>query len=64
MYFLSPPHELPEQSEGQGPVPGVQVLPGDAHQGELGLVLPQLHGVVTVLQLQQSPRNTVGESII
>lgn len=53
---LLPPHELPEQSEGEGSIPGVQVLTGDAHQRELGLLLSQLHGVVTVLQLQHRHR--------
>ena len=49
--MLLPPHELPQQSEGEGSIPCVQVLTCDAHQRELGLVLPQLHRVVTVLQL-------------
>lgn len=44
-----PSHELPHQCQGEGGVAVVQILPTDAHQGELGLGLAQLHRVVTVL---------------
>lgn len=46
-----PPHELPEQREGEGSIPCVQVLTCDADQREFGLLLSQLDRVVAVLQL-------------
>lgn len=47
-----PPHELPEQSEGEGSIPGIQILTRNPDQGELGLLFAQLHCVVAVLQLE------------
>ena len=49
-----PSHELPEEGQGEFPIPRVEVLPSDAHQGELGLLLAQLHRVVTVLELEDT----------
>lgn len=48
-----PPHELPEESEGQGSIAFIQVLSGYSHQREFGFFLSQLNSVVTVLQLQR-----------
>lgn len=53
-----PPHELPEQSEGEGSIPFVQILTRNADQRELGLLLSQLHGVVTVLQLERTNKGS------
>lgn len=56
---VSPPHELPEQREGEGSVPFVQVLTRDADQREFGLLLSQLHCVVTVFQLEQTEQRFI-----
>lgn len=49
----SPPHELPQQSQRQGGIAIVQVLPTDANERELRRRLPQLHRIVAVLQLSR-----------
>lgn len=48
----SPPHELPQQSQRQGGVAIVQVLPTNANQRKLGLHLSKIHCIVAVLQLR------------
>lgn len=65
---VSPPHQLPHQSQSESLIPFVQVLSANSHQRETSFVRAQLHGIVTVLNLSYNytseTRNHQSNSIV
>lgn len=47
-----PSHQLPDQCQGVQATPLVQVFSPDSNQREVSLIPAQLHGIITVLQLE------------
>lgn len=54
-----PPHQLPEQSQGVHWTSFIQIFSSYADEREAGDIPAQVHGVITVLQLE-----CVGKNII